>query len=81
MSKPKPIYRPRLSVEITQEQAALIRKYVGWGQQRKIFSNLLDCLLTCCETDLDATIRAFTNNQLTVVPTTMLKELKDAQTT
>jgi hypothetical protein len=42
-------YRPRLSVELTDEQARKLSKYVPWGLQKHLFSAIVDDLLDMME--------------------------------
>lgn len=40
--KPRPDYRPRLSVEITEEQQLALQKYLDFGMQKRLFSIIID---------------------------------------
>jgi hypothetical protein len=42
-------YRPRLSVELTDEQYNKLSKFVPWGLQKHIFSAIVDDLLDIME--------------------------------
>lgn len=43
--KSKREYRPRLSEEITAEQADALRELIPWGMRKQIFSVLVDDLI------------------------------------
>lgn len=42
MKKTKPEYRPRLSVEITEEQQQALQRYLDFGMQKRLFSIIID---------------------------------------
>ena len=42
MKKLRPDYRPRLSVEITEEQQLALQKYLDFGMQKRLFSIIID---------------------------------------
>ena len=42
MKKLRPEYRPRLSVEITEEQQLALQKYLDFGMQKRLFSVIID---------------------------------------
>ena len=42
-------YRPRLSINISEEQQRKLQKFFPWGTQRKIFGVILDDFLKLCE--------------------------------
>ena len=46
---PEKEYRPRLTVEITEEQARKLRDYVPWGIRKALFQALLDDILANIE--------------------------------
>lgn len=39
-------YRPRLSIEISQEQADKLYKHIAWGEKRRIFAIIVEDLIT-----------------------------------
>jgi len=43
-------FRPRLSVEITQEQSDKLYRYLEWGERRRVFSIMIDDLIKAFET-------------------------------
>ena len=45
-----PVYRPRLSIELTQTQADALYKYLDWGEKRRLFSLIIDDLIKAFET-------------------------------
>lgn len=42
MKKVRPEYRPRLSVEITEDQQLALQKYLDFGMQKRLFSIIID---------------------------------------
>jgi hypothetical protein len=42
-------YRPRLSIEISQEKAQKLRKYLPHGQQKVVFNLVIDDLINLFE--------------------------------
>lgn len=60
-------YTPRLSINITEEQARAISRLFPWGTQKKVFSVIIDDLITLCETHgADIVIGAFLTRYLTL---------------
>lgn len=49
MKKIKPEYRPRLSVEITEDQQLALRKYLDFGMQKRLFSIIVDDVIGMLE--------------------------------
>ena len=42
-------FRPRLSVEVTEEQQRKLRECVPWGLQRTLFSTIIDDIIEMVE--------------------------------
>jgi hypothetical protein len=42
-------WRPRLSIDITPEQAAALSKYIPWGFRKMLFNALIDLLIAAFE--------------------------------
>lgn len=42
-------YRPRLMVDLTEEQQRLLTKHIPWGSKKMIFNVVVDDLLSLCE--------------------------------
>lgn len=42
-------YRPRLSVEITEEQQLALQKYFEFGEQKRVFSIVVDDVIEMLE--------------------------------
>lgn len=49
MKKLRPEYRPRLSVEITEEQQLALQKYLDFGMQKRLFSVIIDDVIEMLE--------------------------------
>ena len=47
--KPRAEYRPRLSVEITEEQYLALQKYLDFGMQKRVFSIIVDDVIRMFE--------------------------------
>ena len=37
-----PTYRPRIVIDITEEQRAILSKYLAYGEQRRVFQAILN---------------------------------------
>ena len=71
MNKP---YRPRLSIEITQEQADKLYKYLAWGERKRLFHVVIDDLITAFETfGADKVIGAIKARELSILDIVKLK--------
>ena len=46
---PDNAYRPRLSIEITQDQSNRLRKLIPWGLKNQLFSVLTDDVIRLAE--------------------------------
>ncbi len=44
-----PDYRPRLAVDITEDQQRLLMKHIPWGSKNAIFGVVVDDLLRLCD--------------------------------
>ena len=49
IKKLRPEYRPRLSVEITEEQQLALQKYLDFGMQKRLFSVIIDDVIEMLE--------------------------------
>jgi hypothetical protein len=49
MQSEKPIYRPRLVVDITEEQAQRLNRYLEYGMRSRVFSIIIDDTLDMIE--------------------------------
>uniref|UniRef100_A0A6M3KRL1 Uncharacterized protein n=1 Tax=viral metagenome TaxID=1070528 RepID=A0A6M3KRL1_9ZZZZ len=57
---------PRLTVEITQEQSASLRRYLRQGDRTRIFQVLIDQLILMLEHDAAGTMAAIMTHAITV---------------
>jgi len=49
MQSEKPIYRPRLVVDITDEQAQRLNRYLEYGMRSRVFGIIIDDVLDMIE--------------------------------
>jgi hypothetical protein len=56
-------HRPRLSVELTTDQYKKLGKLVPWGQQRILFSKIVDELISLLEEHGSLAIGAILSNR------------------
>ena len=72
-------YRPRLSVDLTEEQARKLRQYIPWGLQKALFSAVIDDLISLMETGKgDMVVQAIVAGL--IKPSELLKTLKVEET-
>lgn len=71
-------YRPRLSIELTEEQHKKISALIGWGQQRAVFSVLVDELINLIEEHGQLAIGALLSKKVSFLDTLRSKEAKGA---
>lgn len=69
-------YKPRLSVEITEEQYKRLQKFVPWGLQKHLFGVIVDDLLDLLERGDSEKIIAAIIAQM-IRPRDLLKSLKE----
>lgn len=43
-------YRPRLSIDLSQEHADKLYKYLSWGEKKRLFTIIIEDLITAFET-------------------------------
>lgn len=70
-------YKPRLSIDITQEQYDRLQTLVPWGLRRQLFSFIIDDLLNLIETQGEAVIAVVLTRSLK--PREVIKLMKDAE--
>lgn len=58
-------YRPRISIDVTEEQRLALQKYVPWGTQNALFGALIDQLIPLLEKHGDTIIAFILNNKIT----------------
>ena len=61
--------RPRLIVEITEEQRDALTKHLQWGIRRRVFSNVIDTMIEAFETDSKTALAGFISGKLKIVVT------------
>lgn len=72
-------YRPRLSVDLTEEQSKKLRQYIPWGLQKALFSAIIDDIISLMETDKgDKVIQAIVSGLMK--PSELLKTLNVEET-
>ena len=59
-----PEWRPRLSIEITQEQYSKLQKLIPWGLKGSLFSAIIDDLVEALETNGAMVISALVSRKL-----------------
>lgn len=65
--------RPRLSIDITQEQAAALSKYIPWGLRKMVFTALIDLLIAAFERGGPAVLLSVMEKELDL-PALFIKE-------
>jgi len=59
-------YRPRLSIEITEEQRLKLNKLIPWGVGRELFSAIIEDLIEVLEEHGEIIIAAMLSRKLKV---------------
>ena len=59
-------YRPRLSIEITEEQNAKLYRLVPWGVKRELFNVIIEDVIEILETHGEIFIAAILTRKLRV---------------
>ena len=73
-------YRPRLSIEISEEQQSSLQRLIPWGLKNQVFSTIIDQLVPLLERKGSEVLALILTNDLTVEH--LLKEkLKDGKHT
>jgi len=67
-------YRPRLSIEITEEQAAKLYRLVPWGVKKEMFSVIIDDVIKLLETHGEILIAAILTRKLKMQDLPTVKE-------
>jgi len=67
-------YRPRLSIEITEEQAAKLYRLVPWGVKRELFNVIIEDVIEILETHGEIVIAAILARKLRVQNLPHVKE-------
>ena len=67
-------YRPRLSIEITEEQATKLYRLVPWGVKRELFSAIIEDVIEVLETHGEIVIAAILARKLRVQDLPSMKE-------
>jgi hypothetical protein len=58
-------YRPRISIDLTEEQKRRLDKHITWGNKKVVFSVVVDELIELCERHgAGIVIGAFISRQL-----------------
>jgi len=71
-------YRPRLSIEISEEQQSSLQRLIPWGLKNQVFSTIIDQLIPLLELKGSEVLALILTNDLTV--SHLLKEkLKDGK--
>lgn len=69
-------YRPRLSVDLTEEQSEKLRRYIPWGLQKPLFVAIIDDLIDLFDKGkADMVIQAIVSGL--IKPSELLKTLKE----
>lgn len=66
-------WRPRLSIDITQEQVEALRKYIPWGMRKMVFCALIDMLIAAFERGGSAVLLSVMQKELDL-PALFIKE-------
>ena len=68
-------YRPRLSVDLTEEQSKKLRQYLPWGLQRALFSAIIDDIISLYEIGMgDKVVQAIVTGLMK--PSELLNSIK-----
>ena len=67
-------YRPRLSIELTNEQARKLQRLIPWGLKNQLFQALVDDVIELVEEHGEIVIAAIISRQLKA---RSMKSLKD----
>lgn len=59
-------YTPRLSVELTQEQADALNRVLPWGIKKYLFQLLCEALVDAVETASDAALAAILRREVVI---------------
>ena len=70
-------YRPRLSIEITEEQHNALQRLIPWGLKNQVFSTIIDQLIPLLERRGSDVIALIITNDLRVEH--LLKEQLDGK--
>jgi len=70
-------YRPRLSIEITEEQNAKLYRLVPWGVKRELFNVIIEDVIEILETHGEIFIAAILARKLRVQDLPKVKEVLD----
>ena len=70
-------YRPRLSIEITEEQAAKLYRLVPWGVKRELFNVIIEDVIEILENHGENAIAAILVRKLRAQDLPTVKEILD----
>jgi hypothetical protein len=73
--KDEPVTKPRLSVDITQEQADALTKYIPWGMRKMVFVALIDLLIAALERGGPAVLMSVMEKELDLPALFIKKEV------
>ena len=59
-------YTPRLSIELTQEQADALNRTIPWGTKKYLFQLLCEALIDAIETSSDKALAAILRREVTI---------------
>lgn len=71
------LYRPRLSIEITEEQYSKMNKVIPWGVRSRLFSVIIDDLVHIIEIHGEMAIAAIISREANVLD--ILKAYKEVE--
>jgi hypothetical protein len=69
--------RPRLSVELSDEQAVRLRKALDWGEQGQLFRKVVDDLLTFVERYGKVGMACYMTNKISLLNIMEMKEVEN----
>jgi hypothetical protein len=68
-------HRPRLSIEITEEQAYALSKLIPWGAKNELFRTIIEDVITLLEKHGPIIIAAILTRRLTIRDLDHVKEV------
>lgn len=73
-------YKPRLNVDITEEQDSKLRKLIPWGIKHQLFSVIIDELIAILEEHGEMAIGAVLAKRISVLDIIRSKERRKGKT-
>ena len=72
-------YRPRLSIEITEEQSAQLYRLVPWGVKKELFNIIVEDVIEILEKHGEVALAAILTRKLRVQDLPTMKEILDGK--